>query len=225
MFFLTIAVILFGSKRQRNIIMPAMFLWLIAEFIVFQPNTYDNNKLMLVAYFFFCVAAADFVWETIPALCKKANALRIPLVTVVTILGVLSAVLTMGREAVADFELYADNYIDLCKWIEENTKPDDVFLTSNNHNNAIASLTGRNIICGSSSFLYFHGLDYTEQEENLRLMFEDPTSRDDLLDHYNVAYIVIGPYEYSDFAIPDMEDMVKTYELVYNKNGVLLLAV
>ena len=225
MFFLTIAVIIFGSKQQRNILMPALFLWLIAEFIVFQPNTYDNNKLMLVSYFFFCVVVADFVWETIPALCKKANTIRIPLVTAVTILGVLSAVLTMGREAVADFELYSDNYIDLCKWIEENTEPDDVFLTSNNHNNAIASLTGRNIICGSGSFLYFHGLDYTGQEENLRLMFEDPTSRDDLLDRYNVSYIVIGPYEYSNFSIPDIKNMVKTYELVYNKNGVLLLAV
>lgn len=225
MFILTICVFMFGTKQQQNIAMPSVFLWLIAEFIVFQPNTYDNNKLLLVAYFFFCVVVADFVWDTVPALVKKTKGIRISLVTAVTVLGVISAVLTMGREAVADYDLYSDDYIDLCRWIEENTESDDVFLTANNHNNAIASLTGRNIVCGSGSFLYFHGLDYSEQETNLRLMYEDPTSRDDLLDRYNVSYIVIGPYEYSNYTIPDMEDMVKNYELVYNKNGVLLFAV
>lgn len=227
MFLLTVAVIIFGSKQQRKIIMPAMFLWLIAEFVVFQPNTYDNNKLMLVSYFFFCVAAADFVWDTIPAFFKKAkaNIVRIPLVTAVTILGVLAAVLTMGREAVADFQLYSDDYIALCNWIEESTEPDDVFLTHDNHNNAISSLSGRNIVCGSGSFLYFHGLDFQDAQNAIRLMYEDPTSRDSLLDQYNVSYIVIGPYESSNYDASGLQDITQRYELVYRNNSILVFAV
>lgn len=229
MFVLSILVLIFGTKKQIRTMLPALFLWLISEFILFQPNPYDNNKLMLVSYFFFCVAAADFVWDTIPAFfIKSEKTRRIPrivLVTMVSILGVLAAVLTMGREAVADFELYSSDYVRLCEWVENNTEPDEVFLTANNHNNAIASLTGRNIVCGSGTFLYFHGLDYGQQENDVRVMYEDPASRDDLLDQYNVSYIVVGPWEYSSYAISDLDHMAEEYEIVYNKNGILVFAI
>lgn len=229
MFILPVLVLILGTKKQINTMMPAVCLWLISEFVLFQPNPYDNNKLMLVSYFFFCVAAADFVWDTIPALFEKSkkavHVLRPVLVTFVAIIGTLAAALTMGREAVADFELYSADYIRLCKWVEKNTEPSDVFLTANNHNNAIASLTGRNIVCGSGSFLYFHGLDYGKQETDARFMYEDPANRDDLLDQYDVSYIVIGPYEYGNYSIPDLQTITEEYEVVYNKDGILVLAV
>lgn len=230
-FVLLIALLIFGTKKQIQTVLPAVFLWLIAEFIVFQPNTYDNNKLMLVSYFFFCAAAADFVWDTIPdALQKvmphcKERLSRGILVSIVTFVGVLGAVLTMGREYVADFELYGKDYLELCQWIEENTEPDEIFLTNNNHNNAIASLTGRSIVCGSGSFLYFHGLDYGQQEADLRTMYEDPASRNDLLDQYNVSYIVVGPYEYGNYSIPDLQEMAEEYEVIYNKDGIVVFSV
>ena len=228
LFVLSILVLVFGTKKQIRTMLPAVFLWLISEFVLFQPNPYDNNKLMLVSYFFFCVAAADFVWDTIPSLVQNAKAniirgVRIALVSIVTVVGTLAAILTMGREAVADFELYSSDYVRLCEWVEENTEPDDVFLTANNHNNAIASLTGRNIVCGSGSFLYFHGLDYGQQEYDVRVMYEDPASRDDLLDQYNVSYIVIGPCENGSYSIPDLQTMIDEYEVVYNKHGIIVL--
>ena len=50
------------------------------------------------------------------------------------------------------------------RWIEENTPADAVFLTGNQHNNAVAALTGRDIVCGTGSYLYFHGIDYSRQQ-------------------------------------------------------------
>ncbi len=229
MFVLTVLVLICGKRRQIRTIMPAVGLWLICEFIVFQPNPYDNNKLMLVSYFFFCVATADFVWDTIPEyFIKSKKALKttkVVLVTGVTIVGVLAAVLTMGREAVADYELYGSEYVQLCKWIEKNTETNEVFLTATNHNNAIASLTGRSIVCGSATFLYYHGLDYAEQMEAVALMYEDPASRDDLLDQYDVTYIVVGPTEYNYYNISDLDTMAQEYEVVYNKDGVIVFAI
>lgn len=103
--------------------------------------------------------------------------------------------------------------------------PDDIFLTNNNHNNAIAALTGRNIVCGTGTFLYFHGLNYQQQEEDLRRMYEEPANRNDLLEKYNVSYIVIGPYELSNYQIPDIQQMAAEYELVYNEDGILVFFV
>ena len=32
-----------------------------------------------------------------------------------------------SREAVADYELYSADYVSLCKWVEKNTEPSDIF--------------------------------------------------------------------------------------------------
>lgn len=219
MFILGILVLVLGTKRQIQLVMPAVFLWLLCEFIVFQPNTYDNNKILLVGYLYFSIAIADFVWD----ICK--NRLRIVIVTGVTVLATFAAILTMGREYVSEYQLYNESYVKLCEWVEKNTKPKSTFLTHNNHNNAIASLTGRNIVCGSGSFLFYHGTNYRQNETDVKTMYEDPTRRDDLLDQYGVDYIVIGSYEMANYNIPDLQSMTEEYEIVYNDGSCIVLEV
>lgn len=226
LFVTTVLILLIGTKKQRQFLFPASILWILCEFILFQPNPYDNNKLLLVAYLFFCIASADFVVDTIPALWQRhQRILRFAGCTTVVILATFAAILTMERERVSDYTLYDKNYVELCQWVEENTDPTDTFLTATNHNNAIASLTGRNIVCGSGSFLYYHGLNYQQQEADTQAMFEDPASRDSLLEKYEVDYIVLGPIEYGTYEISGWDTLYETYSVVYNKDGVVVLAV
>jgi len=226
MFILTLLVFMFGSRKQIQIALPGLLLWLVSEFIVYQPNTYDNNKVLLVSYLFFCVAVADFVWDTIPSLLPKGTAiLRGTVVSVTVFFGILAAVLSMGREYVSDYELYDASYVKLCEWVEKNTEPTDVLLTANNHNNAVASLTGRNIVCGSGTFLYYHGLNYGQAEADVKTMYEDPSRREELLRQYDVSYIVVGGWELGNYAISDLENMKQMYDVVYEQDGVVLLAV
>lgn len=240
MFLLPVVILVFGSKKQRQVMFPAAFLWVICEFILFQPNPYDNNKLLLVAYLFFCVAAADFVWETIPDLFSSApnngqhaprtalmfqKTSRASAVSVVLVLASLAAVLTMGREYVSDYEVYSKSYVTLAEWVEENTEPDEIFLTATNHNNAIASLTGRSIMCGSGSFLYYHGVDYAQAEADVAQIYQNPAARDTLLDQYNISYIVIGTNELGSYSIPDLQAWAESCEIVYQSNDILVLQV
>lgn len=239
-FVLFILMLIVGTKRQIRIVLPSCLLWILCEFFLFQPNPYDNNKLLLVAYLFICIAVADFTWDTVPGWflnqkqskqkkgerpSTKSRVISSLIICFASVSASVSAVLTLGREYVSDYELYSKDYVGLCEWVEENTKPKSIFLTANNHNNAVASLTGRNIVCGTGSFLYYHGLDYTQQEADLRVMYEDPAQRDSLLSYYDVDYIVIGPYENSSYAIPDLQEMIERYPVVYNKDGILLLEV
>ncbi len=226
LFILTILMLIFGTRKQIQIALPACLLWIVCEFILFQPNPYDNNKLLLVAYLFFCIAVSDFVWDTVPSLIKNhKKLLRGVTVTATVVLSSFAAILTIGREYVSDYELYSSDYVELCQWVEENTSPADIFLTATNHNNAIASLTGRNIVCGSGTFLYYHGVNYQQNEADVQTMYEQPEQRDALLKQYNVSYIVVGPWEWSNYSIPDLEEMYTNYDVVYNENGVVVLAV
>lgn len=226
LFILSLMMLIWGTKEQIQLALPGVFLWVLSEFILFQPNPYDNNKLLLVAYFFFCIAVADFVWDTIPKWFGKGlRPARKVVTSLVTLLAVLAAVLSMGREYVSDYELYDNSYVSVAKWVEKNTNPTDTFLTATNHNNAIASLTGRNIVCGSSTFLYYHGLNYTEAEADVKRMYENPTERTALFQKYHVRYMVIGAYEQANYAIPDYDTLSHTYSVVYNEKGILVLAV
>ncbi len=56
-------------------------------------------------------------------------------------------------------------------------------------------------------------------------MYEEPASRNDLLAEYDVSYIVIGPYELSNYQIQGIQQMADEYELVYNEDGILVFSV
>lgn len=223
MFFLVLGILLWGSRKQREIILPAAFLWLVSEFIVFQPNIYDNNKLLLVGYLYFCIAAADFVCEQAGKI--KQVWLSRSIVIVIAFMGTVSAVLTMGREYVAEYELYSKAYVDAAAYVQENTDSTDLILTATNHNNAVASLTGRSIVCGASTFLYYHGVDYGQNEADVKTMYENPAEREMLLKEYGVDYIVIGGEELSRYAISDYDAMLRAYPVVFQEEGIVILQV
>lgn len=109
----------------------------------------------------------------------------------------------------------------MCKYIEENTEPTDVILTDTRHNNEVVSLTGRNIVCGSSSFLYYHGLDYQTQEHDVARMYQNPEEQE-LFDKYDVKYIYLSDSERYNYSITDEEAFLEHFEVVHQEGSVVL---
>ena len=210
---MSIGAICAGRKNTRHLLLPILIIWTISELIVFTPNTYDNNKLLYIGYLFLCMIAADYGVEFYRRLQGIAGRRLIA----VTILGMafLAAVLTLGREVVSKYPLYDDVQVELAQYIEENTEVTDVFLTDTRHNNEVASLAGRNIVCGSDVFLYFHGIDTTERKEHIRAMYEDPKNNEDLFELYDISYVVISAWERSNYGL-DESFWLQEYEQVFS---------
>ncbi len=187
-----------GQKRAP-IFLPPLFLWWLGELIVFTPNTYDNNKILYVAYFLLCLGAADYGLDLYERM-KELPGSRF-FIAAFLFLSVYSSLLTLGRENISRYRLYSPSQTALAAYVEERTPPDAVFLTDTRYNNEIASLAGRNIVCGTDSFLYFHGLDTQERKTDLRLMYEAPLEHMDLYEKYNVTYVVISASERSKYTI------------------------
>ena len=188
-----------GAKKKAPLYLPVLFLWWLGELIVFTPNTYDNNKLLYVAYLLLCFGAADYGIELYDKLRDLPG--RKLFAGVFLFTSVFSGILTLGREAVSEYQLYNPNQVALAEYIEENTAPDAVFLTNTRHNNEIPSLTGRNIVCGADTFLYFHGVNTTERKAHLKLMFEAPQENQNLYKQYDVDYVVISSFERSSYKV------------------------
>jgi len=115
----------------------------------------------------------------------------------------LSGALSIGREVVSDYKLFSPQAVHAAAYFEENTPAHTVVLTGNAHNNPVAALAGRNIVCGSDSYLYFHGVSYFIQERDERLMLEAPGDNLALLDRYGVEYVYVSSLERGDFDVDE----------------------
>ncbi len=195
--FLLLPVALFEtSSRNRRVMAGPAVLWILAELIQFQPNPYDNNKLLFVCFAFLCGLIGDYLVETFRKLRGSASFSRasVGILSVFVCVSLfLSGVLTLGREAVSRYELLGADQVSAAEYIKKTAAPDATFLTANNHNNAVAVLTGRNIVCGSGSFLYYHGIDYHEREAALSAMYEEPDLYfEKYAEKYGVDYVYVS---------------------------------
>ena len=174
LFLLLPVAFLDASRRERAVFAGALAVWAVAELVQFQPNPYDNNKLLFVSFAYTCALVAKWLVRAWRRLRDGLRAEKRTLAGARLLAGMtaaalfLSGTLTLAREWVSEYQLIGAEEVEAAEFIRENTESDATFLTYNNHNNAVAALTGRNIVCGSGTFLYFHGVDYSAREQALR---------------------------------------------------------
>ena len=137
----------------------------------------------------------------------------------------LSGALTLGREYVSDYQLIDADQVAAADYVKENAAPDATFLTYNNHNNCIAALTGRNIVCGSGSYLYFHGIDYSARENALHLLYEQPSTYfSAYAKQYDIDYVFIGSSELANYQI-DLGYFADNFPVFYQNGSVTIYSV
>ena len=254
-FILMLPAFIASHKSTRVFYSGSLLIWVICEFILFQPNPYDDNKLLFIWFAFTCGIVAEFLVNIYRKLMtpmhneENARAKRIAVrVTSVFVLIALflSGTLTLVREYVSadhvgiytnedgkktfgytesGYEVVSAPLVKLTEFINENTEPDATFLTQNNHNNAVAMLTGRNIFCGSGTFLHWHGINYQEREKLIGEMYQNPGSC--LMNYagqYDIDYVVIGPFESNTYSI-DTAWFESYLECIYDDSGVKLFRI
>lgn len=214
-----------AKKEDRAVMGGGLLVWIIAEFIQFQPNPYDNNKLLFIAFALACGLVGSWLIDAKDRLMRgpARNRLSVAVLSALVCAALfLSGVLTLGREYVSEYQLIDQNQLLAAEYIEENTSPDATFLTYNNHNNCVAALTGRNIVCGSGSYLYFHGVNYAEREASLALLYEQPeTYFDSLSKKFNVDYVLVGDSERANYDVDN--DYFATRFPVFYQNGSVII--
>jgi len=206
-----------GLNPLRMFGLGALCVYVVAELIQFQPNEYDNNNLFYVAYMAMMPAIGLYLVELWRRL--KGTRGRAVLACAFLLASTLSGALTIGREVVSDYQLFSPAAAAAADYIEHNAPREAVVLTGNQHNNAVAALTGRDIVCGTGSYLYFHGIDYSRQQWDEQTMLEQPGDSLDLLDQYDISYVYISSYERSDFDT-DEEWFAEHCDLVFAEGDV-----
>ncbi|MBR2700099.1 MAG: hypothetical protein IKE76_16080 [Clostridia bacterium] len=205
------------KKLRRALGLGALIIYVTAEFIQFQPNEYDNNKLFYVAYMVMMPAMGLYLVRVFRQLRGLRG--RYLLAAAFMLVSTLSGALTVAREWVSAYGLFMAPEVRAAAFIEKNTPADAVFLTGDQHNNAVAALTGRDIVCGTGSYLYFHGIDYSRQRYDEQRMLEQPAECAALFEEYGVSYAYISSHERAAFNV-DEDWYAENCALVFSEGGV-----
>ena len=186
---------LHASHKQRWLYGGGLLIWALAEVVVFQPNTYDNNKLLYVWHMLGCMLVAQFFVDLF------ARIRRIPVrgatACILCFLGMFGSVLTVGREIVSDYQHWRADEIALAEFVSRNAAPDALFLTSDRHTTPVFALAGRRILCGSGSYVYYHGMDYADEYQAMRTLYEAPD--ESTLAAWGIDYVVFDASAASEF--------------------------
>ena len=127
-FLLILPAVRHAGTRQRWLFGGGAALWLLAEFVVFQPNNYDNNKLLFITHALGCMLAAQLLADWAKRL--RTPALRAAVIAVCCFVGMFGSVLTVGRELVSDYQQWDASDIALADYISKNAESDALFLTT-----------------------------------------------------------------------------------------------
>jgi hypothetical protein len=175
-----------------------MWLWfLVPNVIVLQPWDWDNTKFFI----FWALLGSVMVGGLLAELFKRGPAAA-AFAAVLLVALVLSGTLDLARASdptVSSYQFADAKGLQVADWVRQNTSADAIFAVADEHNNPIATLSGRRVMNGYPGWLWTYGLaDYVQKGADERLILEGAQNTADLVDKYDIGYVLIGPQELAD---------------------------
>ena len=110
--------------------------------------------------------------------------------------------------------MFSKNEAEAAAYVEAHTEEDATFLTWTQHINFVSSLSGRDIVCGPDTWLYYHGFSTWERQEDIRAFYADPVGNRSVLEKYGVDYILVSGHEKYNLTI-DNHALENHFEKIY----------
>ena len=172
-----------------------MWLWfLVPNVIVLQPWDWDNTKFFM----FWALLGSVMVGGLLAGLFKRGP-WAAALASVLLVLLGLSGGLDLTRASdptVSSYQFVDAKGLQVADWVRQNTSPVAVFAVADEHNNPIATLSGRRVMVGYPGWLWTYGVaDYVQKGADEILILQGAQTTPDLIDKYGVSYVLIGPQE------------------------------
>jgi len=164
-FILWLSLLFFKKQRENlKIYFPSLILFILPNIIRFQPWPFDNNKILFwwwVLAIFSIMFYFDKAFKNNESKnnSKTKNIILILTLTIFVLLGSFSSIIDVRNRINNSqiFGYYGEEEIALAEFINNNTKPNDVFLSNYYADQFIPMLTGRKIYLGYTGWLWSHG--------------------------------------------------------------------
>jgi hypothetical protein len=199
-FFLPVAVVSVIRFRyfRDPFVLAGVMLFVACFLFRFQPNTWDNTKLLTWCHLVLCVPVARYLaylWSR-PVLISRFAAVALAAVTMAS--GSLELIRMTRTDRVAN-RMWSQEEMALADDFRELSSPTSRVLCSDYHHHWVPGLAGRPVLLGYRGWLGSYGVDYSGVERDVRTMLSGGADAESLMARYRVEFAVIGPSERRDF--------------------------
>ncbi|PJE51345.1 MAG: hypothetical protein COV29_01155 [Candidatus Yanofskybacteria bacterium CG10_big_fil_rev_8_21_14_0_10_36_16] len=189
----------YGIKKMRYFALFGLMLFLVVQFIKFQPWDYDNNKLLVYWQFF----TAGLLMMLLGRIYEKKKILGVVLTSVFLVAVLGSGVVDMIPRAMANGEsLYVIFNLDarkMAEYIHLNIPESEIILTGTAHLNPVNSLAGREVWVGYPGWLWTRGINYSDRIRDVKNFYTDPISGKYFVEKENINYALFDNSVVYDF--------------------------
>ncbi len=184
-----------AKPKLKTFYLAFVGLFVVGNILVFQPNDWDNIKLFVWWLLLSCVLTGFFLEQLWQRHSWRGASVALLLFALMTATGAAS----VYRELHLSWLMFSREDLELADFVRGHTAKDALFLTSDKHNNPVACLAGRRVLMGYRGWLWSHGIDYREREQDIMVMYSGSERARDLLTHYGIDYVLIEQDKMADF--------------------------
>jgi hypothetical protein len=209
-----ILLFIFGFKKStvaiRGFYSPFFMLFILGNFVRFQPWDWDNYKIFLHWYIITVMLAsygaikiADFAFENFRfgRQPKKIDRQHLKLIfsaatlTIILFFSTATGFLSNIKMVQERYLMWSEADLAFADWVRRNTPPESVFLTSTDYLHPVATMGGRQIVLGYEGWLWSHGISLKRIQEVRNDLVEMFKGNYTLIKKYGVNFISITHYE------------------------------
>jgi len=185
-FIIIISVIIKYLKKSKLDLMfviisiGAFLLWVVPNLMQFQMWDFDTNKFFAYAILF-SFAGIAMVINSLPLRFERIGKFLLILVTFFLIIsGLVSSANILIKRNKDTRVIFNENEYQVANYLKQNTNENVVILSSaaifnpKTVQNPVAVLSGRKTTIGFMTWLYTHGIDFSERRDAVEKFFENP---------------------------------------------------
>ncbi|HEX8723100.1 MAG TPA: hypothetical protein VF736_20955 [Pyrinomonadaceae bacterium] len=182
-----------APRAWKSFYAAFVLLLAFALVVVVSPNLFDNGKLT----YYWHAANSALVARWLVGLwrARRLRLLAAPAAALLALLSAATGVAALQAERRASALLFADAEVEAARFVREQTPPRALFLTAPDFNQPALALAGRPVLRGPTAWLWGHGYEFRSREADVRRIYAGAPDALELLAHYGVDYVYLGPAE------------------------------
>lgn len=206
-----------AEKKVRSFYLAFVGIFIITNIIIFQPHDYDNMKLMIWWY----LTSSILISVLCVQLIKRYRWTGSFAVGLLMLLLTVTGILSIYHESYTSWLMFSREDMTLAAFVRTHTPPDARFLTSDKHNHPIPCLAGRQILMGFRGWLWTHGVNYTQREQEVYEMYSGGPRALELLQADRIDYVLVERDKLSDFRM-NLKFFTDKFSVVYQSPNYIL---
>ena len=181
-----------APREWRKFYLAFLVVFVFSFVIVFSPNLFDNGKPI-------------YYWHALNSVLVAAWLIKLAtehkqrlLAAFLAFLSIATALIVFRSETIASTRVFTDEELAAAAFVRDHTEPHALFLTAPSLKSPVLSLSGRPVLRSATAWLWSHGYEFRERENDVRRIYAGSVDAAELLRYYQVDYIYLGDAERSD---------------------------